>query len=116
MIKVSVVTSSPNTPHQIAIPLGETGLLNSEPAISQQLLDLHKADKKVGSSARILLGQNVALVIGIGSSYKPADFAAAAVRAASDKATLLLRAQDEFEAKAFAEGAVLGQMTPSRFK
>ncbi len=116
MIKVSVVTSSPNTPHQIAIPLGDTGLLNSEPAISQQLLDLHKADKKAGSSARILLGQNVALVIGIGSSYKPADFAAAAVRAASDKATLLLRAQDEFEAKAFAEGAVLGQKTPSRFK
>ncbi len=116
MIKVSVVTSSPNTPHQIAIPLGDTGLLNSEPTISQQLLDLHKADKKAGSSARILLGQNVALVIGVGANYKPADFAAAAVRAASDKAVLILRAKDANEAKAFAEGAVLGQKTPSRFK
>ncbi len=116
MIKVASATSSPTTPHQIAIPLSDSGLLTSEHGITQQLLDLHKADKKLGTAARILVGQNVALVIGIGSIYKPSDFAAAAVRAASDKAQLVLVAKDAQEAKAFAEGAVLGQKTPSQFK
>ena len=83
MINVNVVTSSPTTAHQLAIPMGENGLLVSEPSLSQQILDLHKADKKPGSVARILLGQNVALIVGVGSSYKPKDFAAAAVRGAS---------------------------------
>ncbi|MEY3614737.1 MAG: hypothetical protein RL752_645 [Actinomycetota bacterium] len=116
MIKVASATSSPTTPHQIAIPLSDSGLLTSEHGITQQLLDLHKADKKPGTAARILVGQNVALVIGVGSIYKPTDFAAAAVRAASDKAQLVLVAKDAQEAKAFAEGAVLGQKTPSQFK
>ncbi len=116
MIKVASATSSPTTPHQIAIPLSDSGLLTSEHGITQQLLDLHKADKKLGTAARILVGQNVALVIGVGSIYKPSDFAAAAVRAASDKAQLVLVAKDAQEAKAFAEGAVLGQKTPSQFK
>ncbi|MEN9962387.1 MAG: hypothetical protein RIS66_800 [Actinomycetota bacterium] len=116
MIKVASATSSPTTSHQIAIPLSDSGLLTSEHGITQQLLDLHKADKKPGTAARILVGQNVALVIGVGSIYKPSDFAAAAVRAASDKAQLVLVAKDAQEAKAFAEGAVLGQKTPSQFK
>jgi leucyl aminopeptidase len=116
MIKVASATSSPTTPHQIAIPLSDSGLLTSEHGITQQLLDLHKADKKPGTAARILVGQNVALVIGVGSIYKPSEFAAAAVRAASDKAQLVLVAKDAQEAKAFAEGAVLGQKTPSQFK
>ncbi len=116
MIKVASATSSPTTPHQFAIPLSDSGLLTSEHGITQQLLDLHKADKKPGTAARILVGQNVALVIGVGSIYKPSDFAAAAVRAASDKAQLVLVAKDAQEAKAFAEGAVLGQKTPSQFK
>jgi leucyl aminopeptidase len=116
MIKVASATSSPTTPHQIAIPLSDSGLLTSEHGITQQLLDLHKADKKPGTAARILVGQNVALVIGVGSIYKPSDFAAAAVRAASDKAQLVLVAKDAQEAKAFAEGSVLGQKTPSQFK
>ncbi len=116
MIKVASATSSPTTPHQIAIPLSDSGLLTSEHGITQQLLDLHRADKKPGTAARILVGQNVALVIGVGSIYKPSDFAAAAVRAASDKAQLVLVAKDAQEAKAFAEGSVLGQKTPSQFK
>lgn len=116
MINVNVVTSSPTNAHQFAIPLGENGLLISEPSLTQQVLDLHKADKKPGSIARILLGQSVALVVGVGSTYKPKDFAAAAVRSASDKAILVLNASSAEEAKAFAEGAVLGQKTPTRFK
>ena len=116
MINVSVVTSSPTTAHQLAIPLGEPGLLASEAILTQQVLDLHKADKKPGTVARVLLGQNVALVVGVGADYQPKDFAAAAVRAASDKAVLVLNAKDAAEAKAFAEGAVLGQKTPTRFK
>ena len=116
MINVNVVTSSPTTAHQFAIPMSENGLLVSEPSLSQQVLDLHKADKKPGSVARILLGQNIALIVGVGSSYKPKDFAAAAVRGASDKAVLVLNAANAEEAKAFAEGAVLGQKTPTQFK
>jgi leucyl aminopeptidase len=116
MINVSVVTSSPTTAHQLAIPLGETGLLASEAVLTQQVLDLHKADKKPGTVARVMLGQNVALVVGVGADYQPKDFAAAAVRAASDKAVLVLNAKDAAEAKAFAEGVVLGQKTPTRFK
>lgn len=116
MIKVTVATSTPNTAHQIAIPFGEAGLLGSDSNLTQQVLDLHKADKKAGSVARVLLGQNVALIVGVGSDYRPQDFAAAAVRGASDKAVLVLNAKDAAEAKAFAEGAVLGQKTPTRFK
>ncbi|MFM1958115.1 MAG: hypothetical protein RI929_478 [Actinomycetota bacterium] len=116
MIKVTVATSFPTTPHQLAIPLGENGLLTAQASLTQQVLDLHKADKKPGSVARVLNGQNIALVVGVGSNYQPKDFAAAAVRGASEKAVLVLSAADANEAKAFAEGAVLGQKTPTRFK
>jgi len=116
MINVNVVTSSPTNAHQFAIPLSEGGLLVKEDSLTQQVLDLHKADKSPGSAARVMIGQNIALVIGVGLVYKPRDFAAAAVRAASDKAPLILRASSSEEAKAFAEGAVLGQKTPANFK
>ncbi len=116
MIKVTVATSFPTTPHQLAIPLGDAGLLTNQATLTQQVLDLHKADKKPGTVARILSGQNVALVVGVGSNYVARDFAAAAVRGASDKAALVLSASNAAEAKAFAEGAVLGQKTPTRFK
>jgi leucyl aminopeptidase len=116
MINVNVVTSSPTNAHQFAIPLSESGLLVKEDSLTQQVLDLHKADKSPGSAARVMIGQNIALVIGVGSVYKPRDFAAAAVRAASDKAPLILRASSSEEARAFAEGAVLGQKTPAKFK
>ena len=116
MIKVSVASAFPTTPYQLAIPYGDAGLLTEESGLSQLVLDLHKADKKAGAAARVSHGQNVALVVGVGSTYKAQDFAAAAVRSASDKATLVLSASSAQEAKAFAEGAVLGQKTPTRFK
>jgi leucyl aminopeptidase len=116
MINVTVVPSSPTIAHQFAIPLSDSGLLVKEDALTQQVLDLHKADKTPGTAARVMIGQNIALVIGVGSIYKARDFAAAAVRAASDKAPLILRASSSEEARAFAEGAVLGQKTPANFK
>lgn len=116
MIKVTVVTESPTTPHQLAIPLADSGLMASEPSLTQQVLDLHKADKKPGTVARVQLRENVALVVGVGTHFQAKDFAAAAVRGASDKASLVLTASSATEAKAFAEGAVLGQKTPTRFK
>jgi len=116
MINVTVATSSPTNAHQFAVPLSESGLLVKEDSLTQQVLDLHKADKTPGSAARVMIGENIALVIGVGSVYKARDFAAAAVRAASDKAQLILRASSAEEAKAFAEGAVLGQKTPANFK
>jgi leucyl aminopeptidase len=116
MINVTVVTASPTITHQFAIPLSDSGLLTPNASLTQQVLDLHKADKKPGASARVLIGQNIALVIGVGSEFHARDFAAAAVRAASDKAPLVLTASSADEAKAFAEGAVLGQKTPTSFK
>ncbi len=116
MINVTVATSSPTNAHQFAVPLSESGLLVKEDSLTQLVLDLHKADKTPGSAARVMIGENIALVIGVGSVYKARDFAAAAVRAASDKAQLILRASSAEEAKAFAEGAVLGQKTPANFK
>ena len=116
MINVTLVTSSPTNAHQFAIPLSDSGLLVKEDALTQQVLDLHKADKTPGTAARVMIGQNIALVIGVGSLYMARDFAAAAVRAASDKAPLILRASSSDEARAFAEGAVLGQKTPANFK
>ncbi len=116
MINVTVATSSPTNAHQFAVPLSESGLLVKEDSLTQQVLDLHKADKTPGSAARVMIGENIALVIGVGSVYKARDFAAAAVRAASDKAPLILIASSSEEAKAFAEGAVLGQKTPANFK
>lgn len=116
MINVTVVTSSPTNAHQFAIPLSESGLLLKEKVLTQQILDLHKADKAPGAAARVMVGQNIALVIGVGSNYRARDFAAAAVRAASDKAPLVLRATSKEEARAFAEGAVLGQKTPAVLK
>jgi leucyl aminopeptidase len=116
MINVTLVTSSPTNAHQFAIPLSDSGLLVKEDALTQQVLDLHKADKTPGTAARVMIGQNIALVIGVGSIYMARDFAAAAVRAASDKAPLILRASSSDEARAFAEGAVLGQKTPANFK
>ena len=116
MINVTVATSSPTNAHQFAVPLSESGLLVKEDSLTQQVLDLHKADKTPGSAARVMIGENIALVIGVGSVYKARDFAAAAVRAASDKAPLILIASSSEEAKALAEGAVLGQKTPANFK
>ena len=116
MINVTVATSSPTNAHQFAVPLSESGLLVKEDSLTQHVLDLHKADKTPGSAARVMIGANIALVIGVGSVYKARDFAAAAVRAASDKAPLILIASSSEEAKAFAEGAVLGQKTPANFK
>jgi leucyl aminopeptidase len=116
MINVTVATSSPTNAHQFAVPLSESGLLVKEASLTQQVLDLHKADKTPGSAARVMIGENIALVIGVGSVYKARDFAAAAVRAASDKAPLILIASSSEEVKAFAEGAVLGQKTPANFK
>jgi len=116
MINVTVATKTPTTAHQLAIPLSDAGLLNAEAALTQQVLDLHKADKKPGTVARVLMGENVALVVGVGANYQAKEFAAAAVRGASDKASLVLTAKNAAEAKAFAEGAVLGQKTPTRFK
>jgi leucyl aminopeptidase len=116
MINVTLVPSSPTIAHQFAVPLSDSGLLVKEDGLTQQVLDLHKADKFPGTAARVMIGQNIALVIGVGSIYKARDFAAAAVRAASDKAPLILRANSSEEARAFAEGAVLGQKTPANFK
>ena len=65
MINVTVVTNTPTTPHQLAIPLSDGGLLTPLEELTQQVLDLHKADKTPGSAARVLVGQNIALVVGL---------------------------------------------------
>ena len=116
MINVVVSQSTPTTQYQLAIPYAKE-VANQHPELPQQsVLDLHKADTKTGTVARIQESDRLLLVVGVGSEYVARDFAANAVRAASDKAPLVLVADDEAEAQEFALGAALGQKTPTKYK
>ena len=116
MIKVVVSQSIPTAQHQLAIPYAKDAAEQHTQLPAQLLLDLHKADSKTGAVARIQEADRLLLIVGVGSEYVARDFAANAVRAASDKAPLVLIAKDPAEAKEFALGAALGQKTPSRYK
>lgn len=116
MINVTVSQTLPTTIHQLAIPYSKSNSESQKGLPEKSLLELHKADSKSGSVARIQDGSNVKLVIGVGAEYVVRDFAASAVRAASDKAPLVLTAQTAEEAHELALGSLLGQKTPTRYK
>ena len=116
MINVVVSQSTPTTQYQLAIPYAKEVTKQHSELPQQSMLDLHKADSKTGTVARIQESDRLVLVIGVGSEYVARDFAANAVRAASDKAPLVLVANDEVEAQEFALGATLGQKTPTKYK
>ncbi|MEY3561310.1 MAG: hypothetical protein RL068_462 [Actinomycetota bacterium] len=116
MIKISVSDNLPTNKYQLAIPYLEAGIPSSHPTIAKSQLDIHRAESKLGQIARIDMGDYLALVIGSGIDFKPRDFAAYAVRAASDKAPLVLLANSPEQAQLLAEGALLGQKTPTSYK
>ncbi|MFM1950551.1 MAG: hypothetical protein RL418_238 [Actinomycetota bacterium] len=112
MIDVTITNSLPTENYQLAIPFQ----VGDQLPFTQVQLDLHKADSKFGAVARIATENGTTLIIGTGKERKLRDFAAHAVRAASDKFPLVLQASGEAEAKLLAEGAVLGQKTPTDYK
>jgi leucyl aminopeptidase len=116
VIKISVSDNLPTIKYQLAIPYLEAGIPSSHPTIDKSQLEIHRAESKLGQVARIDMGDYLALVIGSGIEFKPRDFAAYAVRAASDKAPLVLIANSPKQAQLLAEGALLGQKTPTSYK
>lgn len=116
MIKINVSQVPSTGSKQLAIPYLKSGFATEILELSETELELHKADSKLGSIARIQKGNDVGLVIGMGANFVPRDFAAAAVRAASDKFTLVIHANSEDEVHELALGAMLGQKTPTRYK
>lgn len=116
MHEVSVVTSFPTNPYQLAIPYSsEDELAKLSLPISQDELSLYKAEPKSGTIARVPLGKNVGLLIG--GELPTADFVAAAVRNATQVAPLVfdLRAKPE-DLQVAAEAALLASKTPTSYK
>jgi leucyl aminopeptidase len=116
MHEVTLITQMPTSPHQLAIPYTDSGSLAAHGVkVSEIDLGLFKADAKVGSVARIPLGQSVGILIG--GELATRDFVATAVRNASTAAPLVidLRGRSS-EVLAAAEAAMLAVKTPTSYK
>lgn len=116
MHEVSVVTSLPTVPYQLAIPYSsQEQLAKLELSIGADQLALYKAEPKPGNLARVPLNKNVGLLIG--GELPLADFVATAVRAATHAAPLVidLRSSSQ-QVQIAAEAALLASKTPTSYK
>ncbi len=116
MHEVSVVTSLPTVPYQLAIPYSsQEQLAKLELSIGADQLALYKAEPKPGNLARVPLDKNVGLLIG--GELPLADFVATAVRAATHAAPLVidLRSSSQ-QVQIAAEAALLASKTPTSYK
>ncbi len=116
MHEVSVVTSLPTFPYQLAIPYSsQEQLAKLELSIGADQLALYKAEPKPGNLARVPLDKNVGLLIG--GELPLADFVATAVRAATHAAPLVidLRSSSQ-QVQIAAEAALLASKTPTSYK
>ncbi len=116
MHDVSLITTLPTEPYQLAIPFAsEDDFAKLALPIPANLLSLYKAEAKSGSIARVPMDNSVALVIGGKSST--VEFVAAAVRNATHTAPLVidLRGRQE-EVIVAAESAFLASKTPTSYK
>jgi leucyl aminopeptidase len=116
MHEVSVVTSLPIAPYQLAIPhssieqFAKLGL-----SLSSEQLSLYKAEPKSGNLARVPLGENVGMLIG--GELPLTDFVATAVRAATHTAPLVIDLRNSSEqVQIAAEAALLASKTPTSYK
>lgn len=116
MHDVSLITTLPTEPYQLAIPYASEDALNKLSLdTSSAQLSLYKAEPKVGSIARIPMGTSVGLVIG--GELALIDFVAAAVRSATHTAPLVIDLRGNSEAiAAAAEAALLASKTPTSYK
>ena len=116
MHQVSLITTLPTDPYQLAIPYSsEQVLAKYAPDLSAGQLALYKAETKSGSTARVPMGNGVGLVIG--GELSLIEFVAAAVRSATHAAPLVidLRGQQQ-SVLAAAEAALLASKTPTAYK
>ncbi len=116
MHDVSLITTLPTEPYQLAIPFAsEDDFAKLALPIPANLLSLYKAEAKSGSIARVPMDNSVALVIGGKSST--VEFVAAAVRNATHTAPLVidLRGRQE-DVIGAAEAAFLASKTPTSYK
>lgn len=116
MHDVSLITTLPTEPYQLAIPYASEDALNKLSLdISSAQLSLYKAEPKAGSIARVPMGSSVGLVIG--GELALMDFVAAAVRNATHTAPLVIDLRGNSEAVvAAAEAALLASKTPTSYK
>lgn len=116
MHDVSLITTLPTEPYQLAIPYAsEDALKRLSLEISSAQLSLYKAEPKAGSIARVPMGSSVGLIIG--GELPLIDFVASAVRSATHTAPLVidLRGQSQ-SVVAAAEAALLASKTPTSYK
>lgn len=120
MQKITLITSLPNSDHQLAIPYSESGLEvpSGVEAPAQRTLEIFGADSKVGATARLPYKEGSLVVIGVGSESKGRDFAAFARRAAKGGAPVVVatRINNEAELLEIVEGLILGGPTPTEYK
>lgn len=114
MTRISLVAST--TAPLIAIPYATSGVLASqEHSPSAAQLELYGAKPKLGTVAKLPLGQGVLMIIGAGDTLDFREFGAAIAREnvnASVMAQIATRS-DLFE---LIEGLLLGGKTPTRYK
>ena len=116
MHTVSLVSQLPTTSHQLAIPYTSKDVLAKYSLnLSEAQLGIYKAETKTGSITRVAHGESVVLLIGGEQSTR--DFVAAAVRAASSSAPLVIDLRGKAqEVLAAAEAAQLATKTPTSYK
>ena len=116
MHDVSLITTLPTEPYQLAISYASEDALNKLSLdISSAQLSLYKAEPKAGSIARIPMGSSVGLIIG--GELALMDFVASAVRHATHTAPLVIDLRGNSEVVvAAAEAALLASKTPTSYK
>jgi len=117
MQELTVITSMPTSPFQLAIPYRETADLDRAGiTLSSEQTKLLKIDDTEGKVARAPFEHGVALIVGA----KEGDlrtFAANAIRAAADAPLVFdARGRSAEEISLLVEGALLGGKTPTAFK
>ena len=117
MHNVSVISSTPTAPYQLAIPYrSEDDLARAGISLDQEVLKLLRADSAEGKVARAPFEGGVALIVGAqGGSLR--DFAANAIRAAAEAPLVFdARGLTDEEVTELIEGAMLGGKTPTAYK
>ncbi len=116
MHEVSLITTLPSEPYQLAIAYASEEDATKLPAeISPSQLSLYKAEAKTGSIARVPMGTSVGLIIG--GALPLNEFVATAVRNATSSAPLVIDLRGKSESVvAVAEVAMLASKTPTAYK
>lgn len=114
MSRISLVAST--TSPLIAIPYATAGVIaSSEHSPSAAQLELYGAKAKLGTVAKLPLGQGALMVIGVGDAIDLREFGAAVAREnASAAVSAPVMTLDDLHK--LAEGLLLGGKTPSRYK